>query len=543
MLDALHLHSLWPGGNASPPRVRLRPPSISQPTHVVGEEAAAAVRALLALSRQAGTAYRLAVSVPAIAVGVTVSTISLVVFILYIFALESMPRLPLGAPSDLFLAPLLAGIPLVLLALLPTDQAILNVITPAMALVCTACLVLAVVRTTSLLIGDCDPDLEYAAVPPSTPVGCSCWERVARVDSLVCAWALKYSLQQAAAVVGFACGTWRFVYAALRLRRRPRAALAECWALLAVLYWTLALYYLVDGVWVAAVYSETWTTESAWLTGGRLGVSSESLLLALITTPPSFRARAQSALARLSGKDTISTAAGIASLMGERAGDVSGLVTLAQQRFRCVRFADLRNRTPFAGPVGGIVGKNYDVSQPARLGDVDAFLSHSWHDPPGPKHAALDTTRDRLAKEAGLRAPEVEGLRLSLWFDMFCIDQTDVDQDLALLPIYMASCRRLVIYCGPTYLSRLWCIVELFVFLSMGGKPSQVSIHLLDGTPSLTTIAATFDARHAECFKEEDKDRMLSFIERSSGSVEVFNDKVRAMFAQVEAEHALGDGG
>ena len=46
-----------------------------------------------------------------------------------------------------------------------------------------------------------------------------------------------------------------------------------------------------------------------------------------------------------------------------------------------------------------------------------------------------------------------------------CIDQTDISNDLLCLPMFLAGCENLLIIAGPTYAERLWCILEIFVFL------------------------------------------------------------------------------
>merc|ERR1711970_786556 len=60
--------------------------------------------------------------------------------------------------------------------------------------------------------------------------------------------------------------------------------------------------------------------------------------------------------------------------------------------------------------------------------------------------------------------------------DKLCIDQTNIERDLRCLPIYLGGCRRLVILSGPSYMSRLWCIMELFFFIMMGGRMSSIDL-------------------------------------------------------------------
>merc|ERR1719498_1823720 len=103
-----------------------------------------------------------------------------------------------------------------------------------------------------------------------------------------------------------------------------------------------------------------------------------------------------------------------------------------------------------------------------QLGHVDAFISHSWWDDPRLKWTHLQAWREEFKKRKG-REPR-------LWIDKYCIDQNNIDESLASLPVYLAGCRKLVILCGKTYLKRLWCIVELFVFLEMGGEVRNLDV-------------------------------------------------------------------
>jgi hypothetical protein len=145
------------------------------------------------------------------------------------------------------------------------------------------------------------------------------------------------------------------------------------------------------------------------------------------------------------------------------------------------------------------------------LGDVDAFISHSWHDDPTLKWAKLQEWR------AAFR--QVHGREPKLWIDKYCIDQTKIDDSLACLPVYLAGCKTLVIFCGETYLKRLWCLVEIFVFLEMGGHMDNLEVHLLqdeaDPLP-LKHQLANFNPAESRCSTEDDTERLQAVI-RATG--------------------------
>ena len=82
-------------------------------------------------------------------------------------------------------------------------------------------------------------------------------------------------------------------------------------------------------------------------------------------------------------------------------------------------------------------------TQPAKLGTVDAFISHSWQDDGNAKHAQLQVWAQKLRAANGGQEPLV-------WLDKACIDQDNVDANLASLPVFLAGCRSLVVLAGQT---------------------------------------------------------------------------------------------
>ena len=58
----------------------------------------------------------------------------------------------------------------------------------------------------------------------------------------------------------------------------------------------------------------------------------------------------------------------------------------------------------------------------------------------------------------------MNSLSHALTQDKACIDQNNIEQSLACLPVFLAGCQTLLVVAGPTYCSRLWCVMELFTF-------------------------------------------------------------------------------
>ncbi|KAJ1638788.1 hypothetical protein T492DRAFT_940902 [Pavlovales sp. CCMP2436] len=117
--------------------------------------------------------------------------------------------------------------------------------------------------------------------------------------------------------------------------------------------------------------------------------------------------------------------------------------------------------------------------------------------------------------------------------DRLCIDQKAITESLPLLPVYLAGCNSLLILAGPTYLQRLWCWVEIFVWLEIGGDSRETVIYPLADF----SLADEMDVRHATCYLPEDTDRLLSTVDASTlHGVEGFNGRVRSLFAR-EFQH------
>merc|ERR1712113_1126369 len=138
------------------------------------------------------------------------------------------------------------------------------------------------------------------------------------------------------------------------------------------------------------------------------------------------------------------------------------------------------------------------LAQSCSLGYCDVFISHSWHDCSMAKWEALEEWSAAFVKE-NRREP-------TLWFDRCCIDQSRIEIDLRCLPIFLMGCRRLLVLCGPTYLSRLWCVLEIFTYVQMGGCPEDIEVFYVmrDGfeveDESLIEDAfLNFDAQQCQC--------------------------------------------
>lgn len=230
------------------------------------------------------------------------------------------------------------------------------------------------------------------------------------------------------------------------------------------------------------------------------------------------------------------TAATLAALVGSK--DPNALVSEAVRRFRCISWDTLHANPQLilqSGPLDGQTASSefFQLSHRCKLFECDAFFSHSWHDDEQQKWAALTTWCETFHGNNN-RPPK-------LWFDKACINQTNIAEDLECLPIFLTGCKSLLVISGLTYTSRLWCVMELFVYVIIRDNGQQQM-------PSLITLGecqqqkheieltwSSFDAGRCSCFNPDDKTKIMAVIESSCGSIADFNGMVTAMFASSAA--------
>ena len=260
------------------------------------------------------------------------------------------------------------------------------------------------------------------------------------------------------------------------------------------------------------------------------------ILMPAISTPRN-RARIQRAFGRLASRGEAQQAAAVAALVG-RLGPAKALA-LAKRNFCGIAFNVLAEEDFLSSGDTGL----HERTAKAALGKVDVFLSHSWHDDAAIKWRTLQAWAATFEGEQR-RAP-------SIWLDKACIDQTKIDENLACLPVYLAGCQELLVLAGPTYVRRLWCVVELYTFLKMGGSLERVQVVGLvgaeaggqgDARAALRESFATFGARNSECFKSEDRERLLGVIEAGFGLLDDFDLLVRHLLStRRRRSFSLGD--
>uniref|UniRef100_A0A7S2HSR9 TIR domain-containing protein n=1 Tax=Zooxanthella nutricula TaxID=1333877 RepID=A0A7S2HSR9_9DINO len=267
------------------------------------------------------------------------------------------------------------------------------------------------------------------------------------------------------------------------------------------------------------------------------------MMILYLARRQSLRQSVQASIGRLlESRVATHAAAGVAGLVGNCSAKRA--MTEASQRFRSVLAADI---TPDALRDNAPDPQFANFANPCRLGECDAFVSHSWHDEADAKWEALQAWRASFVAQNG-REPRI-------WLDKYCVDQNNIDDDLRCLPIFLSGCKRMVVLCGPTYLTRLWCIVELFAFVHMDRRIDEIEfVPVLRDDPEaedddrqvIDDTFGGFDAAECGCFSDEDKQRMLSIICAAFGDLNSFNEVLQCIFAKaqwrekhVKCEHSL----
>ena len=157
---------------------------------------------------------------------------------------------------------------------------------------------------------------------------------------------------------------------------------------------------------------------------------------------------------------------------------IKALIERSSNLLRGVKFSSLSRelmRSKDPDPLA------YALSVPCKSGDIDFFLSHSWSDDGDCKYERLEMVATNFM--------ETNGREPMFWLDKCCIDQNNIKRDLACLPVFQMACSKMLVLCGETYVSRMWCILELYTFfvLSPTASPANQGSHLCYACQPLLT--------------------------------------------------------
>eukprot|EP00400_MALV-I_sp_L67-5_P000594 gene594-1013_t len=301
-----------------------------------------------------------------------------------------------------------------------------------------------------------------------------------------------------------------------------RVALNRVWFLLRfVAFLPTGFFYLVYAmVMVLLGDMVPWYPDAEFYADVFMGVS---WVIAAVVFTDERRRVIMGYLSRINTQGEADSAAAVAALLGGR--DAQDSLKLAQSRFRAIKLSDL-TEADFQCSDDDSKNSLFAKSTEVALGCCDAFISHSWSD--------CGTTRYDALQIWALEFKEENGREPTLWLDKACIDQTDISANLLCLPVFTAGCERLLILAGKTYTERLWCIIEVFVFIRMGGDLSRITVLPIDmaNESEAHKMFETVDAKECKCFLESDRQRLLGVVEQGFGNFHQFNDILRHVFTK-----------
>jgi len=202
------------------------------------------------------------------------------------------------------------------------------------------------------------------------------------------------------------------------------------------------------------------------------------------------------------------------------------LLMIARQNLRCIDAdkitLELLTRVP---PDPDKEVDYHAMSRPVRPGEaIDFFMSHSWYDDEKLKYQQIQTLVESFERRHG-RKP-------TFWLDKVCIDQDNITDGLKVLPINVMACKKMLVLCGPTYPTRLWCAWELctlFSFMRQQQALARVVLLPLNKDPEsdVSYSLLKFDVKEARCYDPNEEMGLRKVIE--GVGLERFNTRIHAL--------------
>ena len=203
--------------------------------------------------------------------------------------------------------------------------------------------------------------------------------------------------------------------------------------------------------------------------------------------------------------------------MASRNSSSDELLAMAKKCLRCVEWSNLTLDMLKSGPICGAsdpalqANLYYQLSRDVLEGEeIVFFLSHSWSDDADAKYAALESVVADFERSNG-RSP-------TFWFDKVCIDQQRIADGLRVLPVSVMACKRMLVLCGTTYATRLWCVWEIFIlvaFIDLEHAFERLYFVSLGGSGQGENVLGElqdFNVANAQCFNPNDQARLSRII-------------------------------
>ena len=125
--------------------------------------------------------------------------------------------------------------------------------------------------------------------------------------------------------------------------------------------------------------------------------------------------------------------------------------------------------------------------------------------------------------------------------------QNAIDQSVRRLPIFVVACSKFYVLLGPSYATRCWCMLELFVFKAcqrcglFGDEELVIApLRSKDTNLHLSELANTFNIHNTKCFRDVDRQTIFGIVETAGDGAIGFTDAVRAL-AKAAGEQVSGE--
>lgn len=208
----------------------------------------------------------------------------------------------------------------------------------------------------------------------------------------------------------------------------------------------------------------------------------------------------------------------VVHLLGGSGKQARQRLELAQEHLRVVPFSALRE-DDF---LNSVAAADLKTRTESTTTEPDAFISHSWSDDGVEKYRCLASWAKHFTNGTGAGKSPV------LWLDKACIDQEQISIGLKCLPFWLLMSNRFVIVLGPTYSTRLWCLLELFAFSHVGKPDAIETLDSSEGEKRSTEISV----KNAQCSVKTDYHNLMSIIENSFATISGFQQLVERIVTQ-----------
>ena len=164
---------------------------------------------------------------------------------------------------------------------------------------------------------------------------------------------------------------------------------------------------------------------------------------------------------------------------------------------------------------------------PCRAHEIDLYVSHSWHDDPPTKLEALRACVRCFERDNG-RPP-------TLWLDKICVHPAFAEESLVCMPVHLHACRGVLVLCGPTYFTRLWCAWELYTLFAFTGRMPELMYATIRGPHDYSKVGfeelrrrfESFRLADAHCRCPNDEVLLRATIESLPGGAAGFQTTIR----------------